>query len=231
MYREDFTAEHVNVWAASLRRHLNGAAHRMICVTDDPRGVDIETFPLWNDLSGLHNPSGKHLPSCYRRLKLFSGEQTRAMGIADGSYVVWIDLDVVFVRDVRPLFYGQDANFIGWAGEGAHNPVVYNGTMVQFKAASVEHLYDRFDPDKSPALVSASRFFGSDQGWLSYSLRGGAPGWSLADGMFSYSRDIKPSRRNALPSLARIVSFNGKWKPWDDHVQLRADWIKDHWRL
>lgn len=229
-YRETFTAEHVNVWARSITRQLRGAKARLICVTDDPAGIEIETFPLWNDLSDMSNPSGKHLPSCYRRLRLFCSDQLTQMGVPMGSPVAWSDLDVVFVDDVRSIFYGRDEPFVGWKGVGAFRDAVFNGTFVLFRAGKVDHLWEEFDPVHTPNIVTAAKFFGSDQAWLSYRMAANSPGWGVADGVFSFSRDVKPLRSIKLPPRARVVSFNGKWKPWDKEVQARHPWIKDHWR-
>lgn len=230
-YRQVFTADHVNTWARGLKSSLRGEAHkhRFICVTDDPACVEIETYPLWSDLSGLTNPSGKHLPSCYRRLKLFSGAQTRDMGIPDDEKVVWIDLDVLFVNDTRPM-WNRNEPFVGWRGVGADNPEVYNGTIVMFRAGKVEYLWTEFDPERTPRMVTSARYFGSDQGWLSYRMSGrGTAFWSVRDGMYSFSRDIRPARSGFIPASARIISFNGKWKAWDPDVQNKYPWIKKYW--
>lgn len=229
-YRHEFTAEHVNVWADSFRRHYK-APHRLVCITDDPAGVEIETFPLWPDLSESANPSGKHLPSCYRRLKLFSSMVQSEMNIDPGSLVSWIDLDVVFVRNIRPMFEKFENNpspFFGWMGVGAHNPTVYNGTLVMFRAGQVDALWNEFNPQTSPDLAIKSRYFGSDQGWISYKIAGRAPGWGTPDGILSYSRDVRSNQ--PLPPYARIVSFNGKMKPWDKETIRRSQWIRQHWR-
>lgn len=230
-YRHLFRSEHVNEWEIGLRRALQGEKHhRLVCITDDPVGVNMETYPLWDDHSSLYNPSGRHLPSCYRRLKLFSVEQTRAMGIADGDPVVWIDLDVVFIGDVRPMF-NRGENFVGWRGVGSYQPEVYNGTIVMFRAGMVDYLWTEFDPVRTPRLVSQARYFGSDQGWLSYRMSNrGTAYWSTADGMYSFSRDIRPARANWFPLNGRIISFNGKSKPWDVDVRERYSWVKDYWR-
>lgn len=230
-YRQTFTAEHVNAWACGLKSSLRGEAHkhRFVCVTDDPSNVQIETYPLWSDLSSIDNPSGKHLPSCYRRLKLFSSEQTRAMGIEDGEHVVWIDLDVLFVNDTRPM-WRRSEDFVGWRGVGAYNQEVYNGTIVMFRAGRVDHLWSEFDPERTPRMVLAAKYFGSDQGWISYRMSDrGTAYWSVRDGMYSFSRDVRPARSGFMPTSARIISFNGKWKPWDQHVIDRYSWVKNFW--
>lgn len=230
LYRHHFTAEHVNIWARSLRRCLHGADARLICITDDSEGIEIETHPLWGDHSELSNPNGKHLPSCYRRLRLFGREALAELGIPDGAAVAWSDLDVVFVGDVRPMFYERQVPFVGWKGVGAYNDDVFNGTFVLFRAGQVDYLWREFDPVKTPKIVSAAKYFGSDQAWLSYRMASSHPGWGVRDGVYSFSRDILPLRNGLLPRGARVVSFNGKWKPWDEAIMSQQPWIKDHWR-
>ena len=227
-YRETYTAQHVNIWAAGIKRHYRGP-HRIVCVTDDAKDVECETFPLWKDCGGLTNPSGKHLPSCFRRLKIFSPLTTAEMGIDDGAKVASIDLDVVFPRDLVPIF-DREEDFVGWKGEGTYNPVVYNGSMFMFRAGRMAKLWDDFRPESSPQAAVKARYFGSDQGWLSYKLNGSVPGWGTRDGVFSYSRDVRTTRQGKLPQMARIVSFNGKMKPWHMKAVDKDPWIKDHWR-
>lgn len=227
-HRAKYTAEHANVWNASLRRNYKGEL-RTICITDDPEGVDFETFPLWQDCSTLSNPSGAHLPSCYRRLRIFDPLATSEMDIEEGSKVVSCDLDVVYVRDVTPMFR-YDEDFRGWRGVGAYNPVVYNGTLFMFRAGRMQRLWREFDPSSSPLVANKARYFGSDQGWISYMLAGKAPGWGPQDGIYSYTSDMNGSRGH-LPHAARIVSFNGKRKPWEDQVRRMSPWIEKHWRL
>lgn len=233
-YRTTYTAEHVNVWAAMLRRHYR-APSRLICVTDDPRGVTgCETFPMWSECDGLVNPSGPHLPSCYRRLKIFDPRVTSEMDIDDGAPVTSIDLDVVFVADLQPVVDKfPDAPFVGWRGVGARNPVVYNGSIFRFRAGRAPFLWHDFNPERSPLEANKAHYFGSDQGWISYRLKGSAPGWGVLDGVLSYSSNLSQQRgihnRRVLPGHARIVSFNGKRKPWEAAVQQASPWIGKHW--
>jgi hypothetical protein len=225
-YRTVFEAKHVNVLAGMLRRHYK-AEHRLICITDDPTGVKCETHPLWKDLSELVNPSGAVLPSCYRRLKLFAGETTQAMGIEDGERVASLDLDVVLTGEVTALF-DREEDFVGWKGIGTYRPVVYNGSLWMFRAGRLRWLWDEFDPDQTPKLTREAKYFGSDQGWMSYRLNGSAPGLDIEDGVYSFARDIHRQRK--LPANARIVFFNGKRKPWERLTQREQPWIAKHWR-
>lgn len=230
-YRARFNATAVNVLAASIRRTCT-LKHRIICVTDDPRGVNAETYPLWNDHATLSNPSGKHLPNCYRRLRMFDVKTQIAMGIAPGSRVVSMDLDCVIVAaNIDPLF-SKDGDFMAWQVKGQMQPKVYNGSLVGFTAGSNQHLWDEFDPIRSPALASNNGFFGSDQGWLSYKKIGQSRTnqWTVErDGVFSFPREIK--QRRSPWSAASLVFFNGREKPWDPDLQKKHPWIPKYWRL
>lgn len=225
-YRTEYRSRHVNVLRRMLERHLT-RPHRLVCVTDDPEGVECETFPLWGDCSTMLNPSGPHFPSCYRRLKIFDPATTEAMGLVTGDPVVSLDLDVVLVDRVDALF-DHDETFFGWRRVGLHHPVAYNGTIFMFRAGMMPWLWTNFKPVTSPAEARRAKFFGSDQGWISYCLNGAAPGWTQSDGVLSFSSD--PVRGPRLPPGARMVSFNGKKKPWDPQVQAHTAWIKEHYR-
>jgi hypothetical protein len=224
-YRTVFLPEYVNIFAAMLARHY-GAPYRLICITDDPQGVDCETFPIWADHANLHNPSGAVLPSCYRRLKIFDAETTRALGITEGERVVSIDLDCVLVSDLVPMFE-RAGDLVAWKGIGTFRPVVYNGSLFMFRAGRLQWLWDEFDPIESPKQTREARYFGSDQAWLSFRLNGKAPGWDVEHGVYSYARDV---HLQELPANARVVFFNGKRKPWEAKTQASAPWITRHWR-
>lgn len=225
-YRTRYTAEHVNMLYAMLKKYCR-RPFRLICVTDDATDVQCETFPLWGDLAEMQNPNGFNLPCCYRRLKLFSRETQREMRIHPGDSVVSFDLDVVIVDEISGLF-DRDVPFIAWKGKGAFQPHVYNGSLWMFKAGELEWMWTEFDPIKSPRETRAARFFGSDQGWLSFRLATeNSPGWNDKDGVYSYSRDV---RMRVLPHKARIVFFNGKHKPWDEVTCRQTPWVARHWR-
>lgn len=232
--RSAYSSVHVNTWASMVRRNFAGDA-RLICITDDPAGItECETFPLWKDHATLPNPNtddrpfGHHLPSCFRRLKIFSEPQTRAMGIPQHAKVVSMDLDVVIIKDITPLFAIETMEFVGWKRVATTgHPAGYNGSIFMFRTGSMDRIWNTFDPKTSPMKARRMKHYGSDQGWMSYALRGEMPGWTRVDGIFSFSSDIcaKP-----WPVGVRIVSFNGKAKPWSPLVQAQHPWIAKFWR-
>ena len=222
-YRERYEAVHVNVMRDMIERYMAGV--RIICVTDDPAGVKGETFPLWDDCAAVGNPSGKHMPSCYRRLKLFDPATQEAMGIGPESVIVSLDLDTVITADPAPLWDRKEP-FVGFLVPGTAQRYCFNGTMFLFRARTHAHLWTDFDPETSPEATRRTGFFGSDQGWLSWKLAKTAACWLPADGLLSYSRDV---RHKGLPDHARIVSFHGRRKPWHERVRNEAPWVRRHW--
>ena len=212
-----------------MRRNYAGE-HRLVCITDNPHGVEIETFPLWGDHARLRNPNGGHLPSCYRRLKIFSTPQLEAMDVEVGERVVSMDLDVVIMKDITGMFE-SDNDFMGWkrVSSNPKKPAGYNGSVFMFRAGKFDFLWDTFDAVTSPMRTRKAKQFGSDQGWISFNLDGRGPGWTQASGMYSYSSDIcSVGRRKPWPN-ARIVSFNGKHKPWMGFVKAEHPWIARHY--
>lgn len=222
-YRVKFEPEYVNVLARMVKR-CYPKPHRMICITDDPRGItECETFKLWKDHREMANISGKHLPSCYRRLKLFSKEVAAELG---ASRLLSLDLDVVLTGDVSHIFDRSDP-FVGWKVPGVYVDWVYNGSMWVFDVGPYAWIWDTFDPSRSPNLAKNAGYQGSDQGWISYCLKAREPGWGRHEGVFSYPREIRHAV--GLPQGARMVIFHGQRKPWDKRHSRDRTWISKHW--
>lgn len=244
--RVEYTAEHVNVFARMVRRHLS-MPHEIVCVTDDTDGIDpsISIVPLWDDAADKGG--------CYRRLKLFSKEMRALIG----ERFVSIDLDCVITGPLDPLF-NHDHDFIAWGN--VSNGSIYCGSMFMMTAGARFEVWDLFDPndlvmssnrvDKShpggrwihPKSVDAGNVIGSDQAWISTVLGDKEPMWTKRDGVMSFKKDVgyarmsRLKRRRAntkniqLPDSARIVFFHGFEDPSQRHIQLAAPWIKEYWR-
>jgi hypothetical protein len=222
-YRSKYSGHQVNVLRNMVARHYP-EPHRFICVTDDAEGIDegVEIVPLWDDHADVPNPSFADGPSCYRRLKVFSP------GIGDvlGERFVCIDLDVVIVDDLRPIF-NRTEDFIGWRNPVAQWPL--NGSLFMMNAGARPQVWETFDPYVSPALSHGANMRGSDQGWMSYVLGWNEAMLGPADGVVSYQKEV---RRNLgkLPRGARIVVFWGRTDPWSPVAQRQAAWIREHYR-
>lgn len=223
-YRVPYSAAHVNTLARAVTRNLK-QPHRLTCITDDPRNVEVPTFPLWPDCGEMLNMSGAHLPSCYRRLKLFDPATQAALGVKPGERVLSLDLDVLVTGRLDPLF-DRPESFVGWHVVGIqHNPV-YNGSIWMLRAGQNVGVWSEFNPATSPQTTIAAGYFGSDQGWLSYRLIGAGGGWGRAEGVTSFPREA----RRGVPSGARIVCFHGRRKPWEQGTWDNSPWVKRAWQ-
>ena len=221
-YRSTFGPETVNTVASMVARHYPHP-HRVVCVTDDPKGIDssIGIVPLWTDLSDVPSPHGGHQPSCYRRLKAFSPEAVKWFG----PRFVSLDLDCVITGDLSPL-WNRPEEFIIW---GETNPrSFYNGSMWMMTAGSRAKVWTTFQPRISPWQAKQNGRFGSDQGWISHCLGRGEAMWGRKDGVYSFRVHLNAGLRS-LPESARIVFFHGRHDPWSAHCQA-IPWIRKHYQ-
>lgn len=225
-YRSQFTGEHVNIWGRMISRHYH-KEHRLVCVTDDPEGIDqeiINVMPLWPDHAQLSSPHGnqRHYPSCYRRLRLFSKEAEQMFG----SRIVQSDLDIVITDDITSLL-DRDEDVVFW-GDTARN-THYNGSFYLLRTGSRPQVWEQFDPFNSPAATLRLGMVGSDQAWISYVLGDGETKWTNKDGILSFRIHVKP-QGTKYPTGAKIIVFHGHSNPWDLDIQKRYQWIRDHYR-
>ncbi len=224
-YRSTFGPETVNALYAGFDRFFR-KSFRMVCVTDDADGIDpcIGIEPLWDDHAGIPSPNGNGNPSCYRRLKMFAPEMREVFG----PRVLWIDLDVLPVGDITPLFDRPEPIVLLPTPE-AHVP--FNGSMVLMDTGAFPEIWTEFDPKSSPKRALAANCHGSDQGWLSYCFKDRHPAtWAEGpggDGIYTYRRHIEPNG-GVLPDDARLVLFHGRQDPWSQEAQAH-DWVRRCW--
>lgn len=220
-YHTRFTAQHVNILADAIDRHLR-QPHEIVLVADDWREVDkrIRPVDLWEGGDEAVNLRG---PRCFRRLRAFAPDAASFLG----ERILSIDLDMAIVGPLDPLV-DRDEDFVIWRGaapawRGARvNP--YNGSMWLLRAGTRPQAWLDYDPARSPAMLRAAGFFGTDQAWLAYRLPGEAT-WGREDGVLSYRLDLE-NGCEPLPRSARVVSFHGQASPWDADCQTLS-WVRD----
>lgn len=219
-YRSTFGPETVNTLARMVRRHYRPDV-RVLCVTDEPDGIDasVEIVPAWNDFATVRSPHGAHQPSCYRRLRAFDP----AIGAVFGQRFVSMDLDCVITGDLTPV-WERDEDFVIWGDTGPKT--LYNGSMFLLTAGARPQVWTDFDPSSSPMRSKSAGFWGSDQGWISYRLGPGEATWKFADGVVSYANHVMTSD-GRLPAGARIVFLHGRHDPWSPIIQQRHNWLRE----
>lgn len=226
-----FEPDFVNIMCNMLRRNLPHYPHRIICVTDDPYGiVECETAHLWTDYHDVANASGKHLPSCYRRLKLYDATTQKELGIDKGDRILGLDLDALICTDIRNIVE-TPGKYVGWELRGSHHPRVFNGSFQMFDAGTLQDIWSEFNNDPLGAIQAAGHagFKGSDQAWLSYKLINdeGSVGLRWPD-VSSYPLQNKV--QGILRRDNRIIFFHGSQKPWDPQARQSTPWIDRYWR-
>lgn len=207
----------VNVWARMVERNLT-IPHRLLCITDEPQGIEIETYPLWDDF-GINNPTwGLGKPQCYRRLKAFSADMKSILG----DRFVSMDIDCVILGNIDNLLSRKEDFIIN---RGRTHKNLYNGSMWMMNTGARDMVWSDFKGDAS--VKQAARWMGSDQAWMREALGPNEATWGPEDGVdaFTHIRSIP----NWKPTNSKIVFFQGSYKPWSNGAD-RIKWIKENWR-
>lgn len=228
-FARTYLPEHVNVMCSMLRRNLVNTPHRILCVTDRPDGItECETAPLWSDTEDLPNATGKHLPSCYRRLKLYDRATQKDLGIGKGDRIMGIDLDSLITGDLREVI-ATEGLYVGWHLRRQDGLFVFNGSLQMFTAGDLQEIWSEFNPKSSPKEAFNAGFKGSDQSWISYKLqkRDGCVGLTYP---LVSSYPMQNRILGELKAGTRIVFFHGSQKPWDSQARFNTRWIDRYWR-
>lgn len=202
-----------NAQAKAIRAHLT-IPHEIVVVTDHPAHEFDSSLRIVD--AAEHFAEHADLGACYRRLKMFAPEAREILG----DRIVSIDLDMVVVRDLTPLFTDWYP-FRIWRSESlAGQP--YNGSLIAHTAGANPQAWHDFRPPQTIQAARMQGFRGSDQAALAYILGKDQPVWTWQDGVFYLARNCP---RDRLPELARIVFSPGGMKVTDPLVQSRYPWI------
>lgn len=218
-----FQARHVNTLRSMLSRQPFD--HRLICVTDDPAGLDgdIVTAPI---------EQFTNTPRCRRRMAQYSQD----FAAIAGPRFLSLDLDVVLVGNVAPLVL-REAPLVCWRVGYAQ---VYSGSFVLMNTGLLHGLYAAFaaEPDTFPRRVQPVGV-PSDQAMLNWYLARHSHAveeLTEADGLVTYFGDgyasrehygVGPSQPN-VPAGARIVVLGSADLAVLD--EGRFDWVKEFYR-
>ena len=216
--RTTYTAQHVNIFAGMVRRHLT-LPHRIACVTDTPEGIDrdIEIIPPPHEFEDVRIPTwGMLRPQCFRRLSMFRRDAAKIFG----KRFVCMDLDCVISGNLDPLF-DVKTDFKMFAGTARNR--LYNGSMMLIEAGARPQVYEQFTP--AGAVEAGKKYLGSDQAWISHVLGPGEATWGPMDGVHWYKSPDVGHR-----SQRRIMFFVGKVKPWELVVENEDPWVIEHYR-
>lgn len=233
-FREIYTSQHVNIMARAVRDSLGEVNHRIVCITDDDAGLDnfIHVYPIWDDYATVPNSSGVHLPSCYRRLKLFDTATQVSLGMRAGERVCSLDIDTVVTGSLVDVFRRIESTgcvYAGWGVKGTFHPRVFNGSFWTFLAGEHTHLWSTFNAHECRHRILRAGYLGSDQAWLSYNFAKNDNALGIGYPEFaSYPREVR--KLGKFDHRTKIVFFHGSKKPWHPDVQRLSPWIKRYWK-
>lgn len=215
--RTEYTAKHVNIWAAMVSRHLT-IPHRIACVTNMPEGIDsyIDIIEPPGEFEGLETPTWNgDKPNCFRRLSMFRPDAAEIFG----ERFVCMDLDCVIAANIDCLFDRED-DFVMYKGTSFDRP--YNGSLMMLRAGARPQVYLDFTEEN--AIKSGKKYVGSDQAWISYCLGPNEKTWSFEDGICWWQ-----SQYNGQIDIKRIMFFPGQTKPWETVMEGTDKWIIEHY--
>lgn len=209
--------EYVNRLASMVRRNVSRPT-RLLCFTDDPRGIspDVETAPL----PEITLPDRLRWHT-WRKISVWQYPLADITGD-----VLFLDLDLVIVGPLDPFFDFEPGRYVAidnWTQRGQR---VGNTSVFRFTAGRHAHIYDDFERDPMAVL----RRWRIEQQYISDSIPDMAfwprqwcvsfkhsllPTWPL--------NFIMPAR---LPSDTKIVAFTGQPKP---HHAMKGKWPVRRW--
>ena len=199
---DKYTSSQVNAMARSVRENLS-TPHDVVCITDDPSGIECDTLPIWD--------TPREIPrnlNCLRRVKLCD------MDLADR--MVSMDVDGVVTGDLTPLFE-RDESFVIW-NYPIKVPIPYCGSMWMVRRGAHRNVWNDLFSEKFDKVGPRLWRHGSDQVWFAQRIPD-AGLWGTEDGVYSFRNHCA---RN-LPANARVVWFHGSPKPWE----ASAGWIRE----
>lgn len=221
-----YLPSYVNTLRSMFERHLN-VPHKLFCITDDTDGFDsrielLKTPESAQRLAHMKSPEGGAMPSCYRRLWLFSDEAKCL-----GDRILLTDVDAVITGNITHLVQ-RDESFVGWRPRsrwGNHDRVA-GGLYLMTPGCHPEVWYEFCSAGIEAARSAGYR--GSDQAWLSYMLGKKAALWTDLDGIYALS-DMSRGRAQ-LPKDAKMVQFAGLPKPWECIGRPGMHWVAEHYK-
>lgn len=220
-----FGPEYVDRLRDGFARHLH-VQHRFHLVTDDPSNVDprVVTHPMFYG----HADMMAAQRSCFRRIRMYHRDFAELVG----PRILHVDLDVVLVADVTPLFDRSEPLVVYDQG-GTRKQPAYNPSLVLMDAGVLHHMWEEFDaePKNVHARARQEGWQVSDMAVLGYyasRMRPLPPTWGPDDGVYAYWRDVR-GRSGALPPGARVVTFHGNDNPGDAKVRALCPWLDEHW--
>lgn len=235
-----YASAHVNALASMLRRQLR-EPFRLLCITDNPRGLDETVEPV--EMPEVCRQLIRETSGNYAKLWLFSRDFA---DLVNGQRFIYLDLDVVVTGDLSTLYHRDLPLAIGDGmrvrrGFAALKHRIrrgywprrcpVNSTILMAQPGFANDLWDDFDPSTSPHEPARAEIRGTDQAWIYLRARDRLTRLTRDDGI--YRAAWLPKHQPTLPENCRLVAFPGgdQKKPWSQPMRQRYPWIADYYPL
>lgn len=193
-----YSAEYVGRLQRGVSRFLS-IPHRFICLTDDSAGLNCESLPLDEPLTGW-----------WHKVTLF-----KANPYGMNGRLLFLDLDVVVTGPLDaiaewPSNFGIIRDYV--------KPQTYNSSVLVLDVGTAAKVWDNFN-DKARACCRG------DQDWITSQLPNERT--FPAEWCPSYKHGIGlgfDSCRLVQPPAAKVVVFHGKPKPHECDGWVREAW-------
>lgn len=231
---EKFSAEHVNALARGFAANYH-AEHRFYCITDESIGSDRENYSpdiRLYDLGLFERRYPVEARKCkgrnFRKLQILS----EGMRPWLGDRILQLDLDVLIVGDVTPLFYRPDPIVISRSISQAKRGWSFNTGLMLINTGLMDRVWEWWKHDPQSLLDAAERAgWGacpSDESIVSFALSEHTPVWTDADGVYAW-REHRDGLLNGPPANARLIHFYGEWDHLPANFQNRVPWVREAW--
>lgn len=211
-----YTADHVNILAAMVRRNSR-LEHRFVCLTDEPKGIDkgIEIYSAPKELNKFEK--------MVRRVWVFSEGIKRFAG----PRFIQFDLDMLILKDITDMLARKE-DFIVWRCPFPRvHKYCFNPSMMMMTTGKYDRIWQRFSRDPGRELRAANNGWPmcEDQAIISHMMPAKSASWDERDGLYG------PEALDNLPDNARIIGMYGRhFDPAKPSLQAQYPWIKDHWK-
>lgn len=218
-WRPVYNAERVNTFCRMFRANCT-VPHKIICIAEKEFHKDItecDVYPLWPDWPNLQHIKSR--PNCYRRLRLFD----KAFQDELGASRIWHwDIDCVIMDSIDHLVTEHPFRIT----TGLTSTKV-NGSMFLLNNGILQHVWDGFDPVKSPQQLRKLRMpngrlaVGSDQAWISHRVKH-PPLYTQNDGVWFFNSRYGKHRQICSIANPCVWFFAGGNKPWHSRTKRIA---------
>lgn len=219
-----YNSDKVNAVARMIHENYD-LPHRVVCVTDDPEGIDgsvCDPIQMW-PRPVINGPDWQSRPNCFHRLRLF--DLDAMLQILGPAKLYWsMDIDVVILKNFTWLTPRSPFTAI----QGRH--ARYNGSMWALEPGTNKHVWLDFHPVDSPAAIVAAKhngrkLVGSDQAHMSLQIPDGDR-WPVGEGEF-IAQYMDHIHGPELWDSLGMVFFAGSAKPWNFTVKSKCPILYD----